>query len=73
MASLERFFNNQEDLDEETSSESDGETGIPSPQRKAAEAWRAAGAWELRALRADESLKRYKQKLLPSELVKVEL
>ena len=38
MAPLERFFNNQEDLDEETSSDSDGETGIPSPQRKAAEA-----------------------------------
>ena len=63
MAPFDRFFNNQKDLDDETSSDSEGETGFPSPQRKAAEAWRAAGAWELRALRAEESLKRYKQGL----------
>jgi hypothetical protein len=62
-ASFERFFNNQEDLDDETSLDSEGETGIPSPQRKAAEAWRAAGVWELRALRAEENLKRYKEGL----------
>ena len=36
MDSFGRFFNNQEDLDDETSTDSDGETGIPSPQRKAA-------------------------------------
>ncbi len=36
MAPFDRFFNNQKDLDDETSSDSEEETGFPSPQRKAA-------------------------------------
>ncbi len=57
-ATFERFFSNLEDLDDETSSDSEGEKESPSSLRKVA--W----AWEMRALRAEENLKRYKECLI---------
>ncbi len=52
------FFDNLEGSDDYTSSSSEGGKDSPSSLRKVA--W----AWERRALRAEESLKRYKEGLM---------